>query len=354
MEELGKESLRHLNGLATRCLAFLWHAYNNENGHFRNFMGYDRRWLEEKGSPDSHARALVGIGHGAGPVTAGRTAPGGGPIVRTDAADRARVYRSSVGFIYPYRIAHIFAPVSRRQGGARNSSDACRAIVRGISKNRFRRLELVRQSIDLCQRLAAACPFAFRPRDATKGDGSGWTGGFGMAYVAFKPRAKDILFPSATRDSILAAETAHASISSRSRRMPRFRHVSTPSTLTGQAWWKQEAIRTFEWFLGRNDVGAALYDPLTGGCCDGLSTEGPNANQGSESTLVFLLSLAELRLLEYIIPAGREKTSGNGQIPAPNRKKSQSSCPRLHHERIQGSFCKAVTIGQQCCFHIEF
>ena len=80
--------------------------------------------------------------------------------------------------------------------------------------------------------------------------------------------------------------------------------------LTGQAWWKQEAIRAFEWYLGRNDVGVALYDSLTGGCCDGLSTEGPSANQGSESTLVFLLSLTELRLLEYIIPAGREKTHG--------------------------------------------
>ena len=61
LEELGKEGLRQLNGLATRCLAFLWHAYNHENGHFRNFMGYDRRWLEERGSIDSHARALWGL-----------------------------------------------------------------------------------------------------------------------------------------------------------------------------------------------------------------------------------------------------------------------------------------------------
>jgi hypothetical protein len=91
--------------------------------------------------------------------------------------------------------------------------------------------------------------------------------------------------------------------------------------ITGQEWWKQEALRTFEWFLGRNDIGTALYDPLTGGCCDGLSTEGPSANQGSESTLVFLLSLAELRLLEYIIPAGREKTIEEKQMPAPKSRK---------------------------------
>ena len=143
-----------------------------------------------------------------------------------------------------------------------------------------------------------------------------WSGWFRC-----RPRARVTLFPSAIRDSIPAAETAPDSINNRSRRMPRFRHVSRPSTLPVRRWWKHEAIRAFEWFLGRNDVGAALYDSLTGGCCDGLSTEGPSANQGSESTLVFLLSLTELRLLEYIIPAGREKTGGNGQTPVSKSRK---------------------------------
>jgi hypothetical protein len=34
-----------------------------------------------------------------------------------------------------------------------------------------------------------------------------------------------------------------------------------------------------------------LYDHKTGGCCDGLHADGPNRNQGAESTLVCLLSL---------------------------------------------------------------
>ncbi len=42
----------------------------------------------------------------------------------------------------------------------------------------------------------------------------------------------------------------------------------------------------------------ALYDSMTGGCCDGLSPEGPSFNQGAESALAFLQSLVELRLLE--------------------------------------------------------
>jgi hypothetical protein len=42
------------------------------------------------------------------------------------------------------------------------------------------------------------------------------------------------------------------------------------------------------WFFGRNDTGVSLYDPLTGGCCDGLEASGRNENQGAESTLAMI------------------------------------------------------------------
>ena len=45
-----------------------------------------------------------------------------------------------------------------------------------------------------------------------------------------------------------------------------------------------------------------MYDSATGGCCDGLSPDGVSLNQGAESTLAFLQSLAELRLLEQAWP----------------------------------------------------
>jgi len=40
---------------------------------------------------------------------------------------------------------------------------------------------------------------------------------------------------------------------------------------------------------------APLYDPMTGGCKDGLHPDRINENQGSESTLSFLMALLELR-----------------------------------------------------------
>src|SRR5882762_3963220 len=65
LEQLGQQPGIH--GLvnpdwAPRYLAFLEHAYNPEKKRFRNFLGYDRRWLEEQGSEDSHGRSLWALG----------------------------------------------------------------------------------------------------------------------------------------------------------------------------------------------------------------------------------------------------------------------------------------------------
>ena len=70
---------------------------------------------------------------------------------------------------------------------------------------------------------------------------------------------------------------------------------------TGDARWRKEAQRAFEWFLGRNDLNLPLYDPTTGGCRDGLHPDRPNENQGAESTLAFLQTLLELRLAKHLL-----------------------------------------------------
>ena len=65
--------------------------------------------------------------------------------------------------------------------------------------------------------------------------------------------------------------------------------------------WAREARRAFEWFLGRNDLGLALYDSSSGGCSDGLHRDRVSENQGAESTLAFHLSLAEMNAAEHLV-----------------------------------------------------
>jgi len=64
---------------------------------------------------------------------------------------------------------------------------------------------------------------------------------------------------------------------------------------TQDAAWLAHAGEAFDWFLGRNDLGLALYDSTTGGCRDGLHADRVSENQGAESTLAFLTALARCR-----------------------------------------------------------
>ncbi|RYE51245.1 MAG: hypothetical protein EOP21_01885 [Hyphomicrobiales bacterium] len=71
--------------------------------------------------------------------------------------------------------------------------------------------------------------------------------------------------------------------------------------ITRDDFWRKEAQRAFEWFLGRNHLNQPLYDSVTGGCRDAIHQDRINDNQGAESTLAFHLALAEMRLAQHII-----------------------------------------------------
>jgi hypothetical protein len=61
--------------------------------------------------------------------------------------------------------------------------------------------------------------------------------------------------------------------------------------ITSDEVWFDHARTFLDWFTGNNDTSASLYDYQTGGCRDGLNPDGPNLNQGAESTLAWLISL---------------------------------------------------------------
>ena len=75
---------------------------------------------------------------------------------------------------------------------------------------------------------------------------------------------------------------------------------------TSDVWWYAQAQRAFDWFLGWNDLGLELYLPESGGCGDGLHVDRVNGNQGAESTLAFLLSLAEMRQAQNMLTSFKE------------------------------------------------
>lgn len=61
--------------------------------------------------------------------------------------------------------------------------------------------------------------------------------------------------------------------------------------LDGQPTWRTSSLEAADWFLGKNDTGVAMYDPVTGAGYDGLEADGVNENRGAESTLAALGAL---------------------------------------------------------------
>lgn len=77
---------------------------------------------------------------------------------------------------------------------------------------------------------------------------------------------------------------------------------------TGDPRWADVCVRAAAWFLGANDLGAALYDETTGGCRDGLGAAGPNRNEGAESTLALISALQQARRVQ----AAARSAASNG------------------------------------------
>jgi hypothetical protein len=66
---------------------------------------------------------------------------------------------------------------------------------------------------------------------------------------------------------------------------------ATAAEATGDESWRDGVRASVDWFLGRNDVGAVMWNRATGGGYDGLTPGGANLNQGAESTLALIATM---------------------------------------------------------------
>ena len=79
----------------------------------------------------------------------------------------------------------------------------------------------------------------------------------------------------------------------------------------GPARWSEGLHMAIEWFLGANDANTPMWDEQSGGGYDGLGPDGPNLNQGAESTLALISTLQHAAELS----AGPRDAAGLGARP---------------------------------------
>ncbi len=288
--------------LTTRLAAFVQDAWNPDTGRFRNFMSFQRNWLEAVGSEDSHGRTLWALGTCARDDTrASRRLWAAAlfcealPIVESFTSPRAWAFAllgldAYCGTIAPMAEAErlrlrLAAKLLARLGDSETpdwpwfehglSYDNARLpqalIVTGIATETPLYLETGLRTLRWLMAQQTAETGCFRPVGSET---------FGDLRCAPKPFDQQPLEATAALSACLAAWRAE-----------------------GDDSWKAQAITCFSWFLGHNDLAVSLVDFDTGSCLDGLHRDRPNENRGGESVVSYLLSLAEIRQLVRVTHA---------------------------------------------------
>ncbi len=75
--------------------------------------------------------------------------------------------------------------------------------------------------------------------------------------------------------------------------------------MTGDKLWSEVTLRAARWFEGANDGSTLMYDPSTDGGYDGLCKNGPNINQGAESTIAMINTFERARWATRHVPSPR-------------------------------------------------
>jgi len=67
---------------------------------------------------------------------------------------------------------------------------------------------------------------------------------------------------------------------------------------SGDTYYLERAKTCYFWYRGKNSKGLSLIDDETGGCYDGITSEGLNLNQGAESIVSFWIAYLEFKKYE--------------------------------------------------------
>jgi hypothetical protein len=301
LSELGDNSDR-LRSLGTTYAAFLHHAFDNATKRFHNLMSFDRRWIDEERSEDSQGRAMWALGTAVGrssfrsfQMLAGQLFSSALPNLAQLSSPRAWAFGllgiheyllrlngdslvNQTRELLAARLLDVFDRSSHADWlwfedslSYDNAKLPHALILTGRATNQFDLAERGLQALRWLMNLQCSPQGHFRP-----------IGSNGFHQRGGK-RADFDQQPLEAQATISACLEAYRT--------------------TSDIWWHSQAQSAFDWFMGWNDLGLKLYSPETGGCSDGLHVDRINQNEGAESTLAFLLALAEMQMAQNVMTA---------------------------------------------------
>ena len=285
-----------------RSFGFLEAAFDESRGRFRNFRAADGRWLEAVGSEDCHGRALQALGELLAHSGDGTLVAAAGQLFES-------ALPAALGFenLRPRCYALLGCASALTRVDLPGVQGALATLGSGLA--------------ELTASASAEWPW---PEPVVTYDNGALPQALVVAGQALN-RADWTALGIERLEWLLAAQTSAAGHLTpignrgwwpRGAAPARFdqQPIEASSLLeaaraallaSGDAHFGAEMERAYAWFLGSNDLGLPLAEPLTGACHDGLGREGINANCGAESTLAWLLAAERIRELRGAVGVDR-------------------------------------------------
>jgi hypothetical protein len=288
-----------VTALAERYLAFLIKAQDHR-GAFHNRLGQNRKWSDDPGLGDWWGRALWGLG------TAAAHSPT--PRIRKKALAAFTLGASQRS---PWTRAMAFAGLGAAQV-LRANPDATVAA---------KLLADAGTAASACAGNSAAARVWARDPDWPWPEPSLTYANAALAEVIII--AGHLWTDQSLRDTglrmlswlkAIQTEQGHLSVTPAAgwqRGTVRARHdqqpievatladaCATAAEVTGESHWNETVRQAAAWFLGENDLQVTMWDPATGGSYDGLTPDGPNLNQGAESTIALISTMQQVNRLK--------------------------------------------------------
>jgi hypothetical protein len=282
--------------------SFLNHAFDPVSGRFRNFMSFDRRWLEEMGSEDSHGRSIWALGTVVG--RSNSNAMRGWARELLEAAvlcvpkfHSPRAWAFTILGVHEY--LRTLSGDLRANKLREDLAERLYSLYRANSEEGWRWFEpcatydnpRLPQALLLAGRWIGSQDYLNAGLEALQ-----WLDDVQRAPAGhFRPIGSNGFYQKGGEPAMFDQQPVEA-WAMVSAALEAYR-------ITAEEKWMDVARRAFDWFTGSNDLGVPLLEARTGGCRDGLHVDRPNENQGAESTLAFLLALAEMRQVSQKITA---------------------------------------------------
>jgi hypothetical protein len=264
------------------------HYMQTDDGYFRNFLSYSRTSTEERGSEDSFGRTIMALGYliNEGPSNS---------LVRTGQDIFSKAYPHVNELTSIRGIANTIIgicqfikyhyPDDRKRNMVIGMADKMTRMYKNSKSNDWHWFEhiLTYDNAILPLALLNAYEITQKEEYLTIALES-------MHFLESKVFYNDTLRPIGNdgwynKDGLIA-EFDQQGIDV----MAMVLYYQQAYRLTGDPIYLSRMYKSYQWFLGDNNLGLSLYDFSTGGCADGLHSEGVNLNQGAESTLAYWIS----------------------------------------------------------------